>query len=104
MEWYEEAYYNRRPKEEMLDLGFMSNCFKLEEVLYAGVDGVTVRVKCRAIKEGIVPMRRLGLEIQVKKGHTVNEIKRLGYLKDREAPLEVRLGDLLIVYISKSTA
>jgi hypothetical protein len=37
VEWYEEAYYQR--KSEIYDLTFLKSIFDIKEVLYAGVDG-----------------------------------------------------------------
>ena len=33
-----------------------------------------------------------------------NEVKRIGYIRDRECDLELRVGDILIIYISVSVA
>jgi hypothetical protein len=33
-----------------------------------------------------------------------NELKRIGYIRDRECPIEVRVGDTLILYISTALA
>ena len=33
-----------------------------------------------------------------------NEIKRIGYIRDRESPIELRVGDTLILYMSTSVA
>jgi len=56
--------------------------------------------------EGIIEKAYLGLQIRVKAAEQdlSNEVKRMGYLKDREAPLQDRVGDTLFVYISKASA
>lgn len=73
---------------------------------YAGVDGAICKATLIAKGEGIIEREKLGIEIRVKpiKVGIMNEIKRIGYLKDRECPLQIRVGDQLIVYISKSSA
>ena len=103
-EWYEPEYYQR--KSEITDISFLNTCFNLKQVHYAGVDGVICKALVKAHKEGVIPQKHLGLDIQVKGKHAelMNEIKRIGYLKDREVPLQVRLGDSLIVYISQTSA
>lgn len=55
---------------------------------------------------GIIPQAKLGLEIIVKpqREEIQNEVKRIGYLKDREQPFQVRVGDQFLLYISKSAA
>lgn len=104
VEWYEEAYYQRR--SDLYDLGFLRENFEIKEIDYAGVDGAICKVLMIAKNEGIIDKAKLGLEIRIKSiGYDLtNEVKRLGYLKDREVPLQVRVGDTLIVYISKSSA
>ncbi len=104
VEWYEEAYYQRRA--DLYNITFLQDCFDVKLVEYAGVDGAICKATLIAKKEGIVEKDKLGLEIRInkQKSGVMNEIKRIGYLKDRECPLEVRVGDTVIVYISKSSA
>lgn len=87
MEWYEELYYQR--KQDMFDLSFLSPLFSIKETLYAGVDGAICKCTLIAVKEGTISKYRLGLEVQVRgrQDEVCNEIKRIGYLKDRETPL-----------------
>jgi len=100
VEWYEEAFYQRRGC--LLDLSFTKDNFAIKELLYAGVDGTICRARLIAKAPGTI--NRLGLPIQIRTGQLVNEVKRIGYLKDREAPLQVRVGDTVVLYISTSTA
>jgi len=102
VEWYEEAFYQRRGC--LLDLSFTRDHFSISELLYAGVDGTICRARLVAKAPGT--LNRLGLPLQIKAGaeSLVNEVKRIGYLKDREAPLQVRVGDTVVLYISTSSA
>jgi len=34
----------------------------------------------------------------------INEVKRIGYIRDRECEMQLRIGDTLILYISTSIA
>ena len=90
----------------MLDLNYLKEFFEVKEIQYAGVDGAVVKATLQAKKKGKVKKERLGLEIIIKgkEEETVNEIKRMGYLNERQQPMILREGDQLIVYISKSTA
>ena len=85
VEWYEEAFYQRRGC--LLDLSFLKDNFTISELLYAGVDGTICKARLLAKAPGT--LQRLGLPLQVKTptDQLVNEVKRIGYLKDREAPL-----------------
>jgi len=46
------------------------------------------------------------INIRVKAPHEElnNEVKRLGYIRDRETEMQIRVGDTLIVYISNAIA
>lgn len=73
---------------------------------YAGVDGAICKVELIAKEGGIIEKEKCGIEIQVKDeiGECVNEVKRIGYLKDRGMPVQMRVGDSLFLYISTSNA
>ena len=45
-----------------------------------------------------------GIRVRVKASEEelTNEIKRIGYIRDRECEMQLRVGDTLILYISTS--
>lgn len=90
----------------MYDLTFLKACFDVKEVLYAGVDGAICKAKLKAKKAGSIHRLHLGLQVNIRqRGKELhNEVKRLGYLKDRVCPLELRVGDVLIIYLSRTTS
>ena len=59
-----------------------------------------------AVQPGSIPESILGLKIIIKKqrDELSNEVKRMGYLVERKADVELRLGDVFVLYISKSNA
>ena len=66
---------------------------------------------CKAVLEakypGIVDGKHLnGIPLRVKgpQEELTNEIKRIGYIRDRETEMQIRVGDTVIVYISNSIA
>jgi hypothetical protein len=61
VEWYEEAYYQRRT--DMIDLIYLRDNFEIKEILYAGVDGAICKAVLLCKTEGIVPKERLGISI-----------------------------------------
>jgi hypothetical protein len=67
----------------------LENLFIIKELWYAGVDGIICKAVLKAASIGVLPRDKLGLEIRVKNADSElsNEVKRLGYLKDRETPL-----------------
>lgn len=87
VEWYEEAYYQRRT--DLYDLGFLKEFFEIKSIEYAGVDGAICKAILTAHKSGVIEKQLLGIEIKIKEQrHEINnEVKRMGYLKDREVPL-----------------
>jgi hypothetical protein len=77
--------------------------FSKKEVHYHGTDGLICKAVLEARQPGIISNDKLGIALVVKEkgADLVNEIKRIGYMKDRDdVPIELRVGDTLIVYIS----
>lgn len=74
--------------------------------MYAGVDGTICKIDMIAKREGKVEKCHAGMELIIKKreDELVNEVKRIGYLKDRDVAFQVREGDEVLLYISKSNA
>ena len=65
VEWYEEAYYQRR--SDLYDLKFLKDHFEVKEIHYGGIDGAICKAVVIAKKEGVVDRARFGLEIIIKK-------------------------------------
>jgi len=81
--------------------------FEIKKKLYAGIDGIICKITLLAKNAGYVHEDHfLGVQIRVKPAciELQNEVKRIGYIRDRERPIELRVGDTLIAYISKTTA
>jgi len=115
VEWYEEEFYQKL--QFKVDLAFLLPLFKIQSVQYGGVDGSILRVTASARCSGTLDKEHLGLALVVKSGlkqtdfleedtedpvSLCNEVKRLGFLVDRKSPLQVRIGDSVLIYISKS--
>jgi hypothetical protein len=69
---------------------------------YTGVDKQVFKITMKAVKSGLVDGSQTnGFVIKViEHGSLRNEVKRIGYFTDRGAPLELRIGDTLLFYIS----
>ena len=52
VEWYEEAYYQRR--SDLFDLSFVKDNFIVKEVMYAGVDGAICKANLTATRPGLI--------------------------------------------------
>ena len=109
-----------------MDISFFKSIFNIKKFECAGVDGVIYKIQLQAAREGnyccdlsyIGKLNNefLGIPIVVKDTNNiaknnfaddnglVNEVKKLGLLVDRYVDLELRLGDTLIVYISRASA
>lgn len=106
VEWYEAEYFQKQ--ENLYDLGFLridgaNSLFQLKQLLYAGVDGSICRIVCEATNPGkieAIQLAGLSLEILPKSAELTNEVKRIGFLRDREDPVQIRVGDTFILYIS----
>lgn len=61
----------------------------------------------QAMYPGLIPdsISKLGLGVQVvpkkEKEPLVTEVKKLGYLIDRKSDVQMRVGDILVLYICK---
>jgi hypothetical protein len=81
--------------------------FAFKDLKYAGVDGSICKAVLVAQRPGIIDPRFLyGIPVRVLPANAelVNEVKRIGYIRDRECELQLRVGDTLILYISTTIA
>ena len=118
VEWYEAKYYQRR---ELFDLTFLRGVadfydnsdpgpqpiFEVKDLQYAGVDGSICKAVLEAVRPGFIDKRYFyGIRIRIKEksDELINEVKRIGYIRDRECEMQLRVGDTLILYISTSIA
>ena len=102
-EWYDPKYYTLNP---LFDLSFLQPYFRLVSLKYTGVDGSICKCHLQAVQAGEVnPVKLCDFKVRVLAASDLcNEVKRIGYLRDRERPLELRVGDNLILYISTAVA
>lgn len=80
------------------------------------MEGLICKVQMQAAREGRLVHNFIGLPLVVKDTNKqstaglneetglVNEVKRLGLLIDRYVDLELRVGDTLVLYISRASA
>ena len=74
---------------------------------YAGVDGSICKAVLEAARPGYIDERHFyGIRLRIKSAEEelINEVKRIGYIRDRECEMQLRVGDTLILYISTSVA
>lgn len=102
-EWSDAEYFEKQREVYIFD-HFMP-FLQLMRCEFGGVDVITSRNTYIAVCAGIVPdsKAKIGIEIEVKPqtAPLTSEVKRLGLLYDRSRPLELRVGDTFILYISK---
>ena len=117
VEWYDSRYFQK--KEEVLNIDYLSQLFVIKKYECAGIDGTICKIQLQAVKEGRIYNEFIGIPIVVKdtrqavKGrfpgdddeHTiVHEVKKLGLLIDRYVDLELRIGDTLVIYVSRGSS
>jgi len=88
-------------------LSFLSRLFLITDLKYSGVDGGICKCQLLAKNPGEIKGSELcGLTVRIRDQDqdVRNEVKRIGYIRDRESDLELRIGDTLIIYISVSVA
>jgi len=68
------------------------------------VDNKVVRLQTKAKNKGFLDSRYFDLGISVKspKESIRNEVKRKGFISERNIDIEVRVGDIFIIYITRS--
>jgi hypothetical protein len=102
-EWYEPQYYKQFG--ELFDLSFLLPLFDLIWLKYTGVDGSICKCVLKAKAVGKIKcVATCGMQLIVRSGEVCSEVKRIGYIRDRDEPVELRLGDTLLLYISTSLA
>lgn len=128
VEWYDQKYFSRQA--ELVDLSIFEELFEIKGYMCAGVDGIISKIHLQAKAEGkyFIKFYFLGRldsdyigtplvvkgKVASKKVYDmdgdenvssvaiIHEVKRLGLLIDRYVDMEMRIGDQLIIYISKS--
>lgn len=102
-EWYDIKYYPAHPQANPYDhfLPFL----KLVKFEFTGSEIIVSKSTFKAEKCGIVPdsMSYIGIWVEiVEEGADIKqEVKRMGLLYDRHVPVRLRIGDELVVYISR---
>lgn len=102
VEWYDEKYYEN--KDEIISFDFLKNYFNLTCVEYSGVDNKVVRVQAKAQHQGYLEPSYFGLGIRIKNAKNTirNEVKRKGLISERNVDIELRVGDVFIIYITRA--
>ena len=102
-EWYDAKYYLK--PNQVYSYDFFMPFLRLVSSEFAGVDVTASRNTYRAEKVGIIPdsLSRIGIcvEIKPKEAEITQEVKRMGLVYDRHKGLELVLGDIFVLYISR---
>lgn len=102
-----------------MDLSFFKPFFEVNQYMCAGVDGLISKIHLTAKAEGTLKTDFIGIPITIKpkkqqsakdkngqviESYTglIHEVKRVGLLIDRYIDLELRVGDQMVFYLSKS--
>jgi hypothetical protein len=101
-EWYDNKYYPAPPQAVPYDI-FLP-FLRLIKFEYTGSEIIVSKSTYRAETIGIVPdsVTCIGICIEIIDSTEVKqEVKRMGLLYDRHIPIKLRIGDELLVYISR---
>mmetsp|Transcript_3640 Transcript_3640/g.7815 ORF Transcript_3640/g.7815 Transcript_3640/m.7815 type:complete len:397 (+) Transcript_3640:2577-3767(+) len=103
LDWFDVNYY-LKPKE-VYRFDHFAPFLRLIKCEFAGVDVTISKNTYLATAPGIVPdsSSRIGVTIEVvdSRARVTTEIKRMGLLFDRHCPVQLRVGDTLVLYISR---
>lgn len=102
-EWVEARYFSIQ--SEVYNYDLFQPFLRLLKAEFAGVDTVISKHLYLAALPGIIPdsLAKLGKEVEVlpAAASLANEVRRMGLLFDRHRSCEVRVGDTLVLYISR---
>ena len=88
VEWYDSKYFQRQGDVASFD--HLTPLFDIVSYQCAGVDGVICKIHLRAKKTGEINDPSIGINVVIKDQSTtslVHEIKRVGFLIDRNLDL-----------------
>lgn len=80
-------------------------CLKLVEQKYGGIDLVIGRFTYKAAQKGILNKKSvIGTKIIIKERDEIlsSEIRRNSLFIDRGVDLEIRVGDLIVIYVIRN--
>jgi hypothetical protein len=102
-EWYDSKYYPVNKQASSLE--GLSPFLKLLKFEFTGCEVVTSKLTFRAETPGVVPesLSTIGIWVEVVNPNSEVrlEVRRLGLLYDRQVPIRLRVGDELVVYVSR---
>ena len=103
LEWYDTKYYD--PPSQALAYDHFLPFLKLVKFEFTGSEIIVSKSTFRAEKIGIVPesVMYIGICVEIldKECEVRQEVKKVGLLYDRHVPIRLRLGDELVVYVSR---
>ncbi|KAM3144300.1 hypothetical protein pb186bvf_003464 [Paramecium bursaria] len=86
----------------------MKKCFDqlkhliLKECRCNGVNIITSRMKYLCESPGLISFRNLNLSLTITQDNCINEIKRVSLIQDQPLQLQLKVGDELILYYTRS--
>jgi len=90
--------------EKMFPFELLNKCFKIEQLEFSNVDNYVIKMTLRAACKGYNDLNVFGIGVKIvgDKEECTNEVKKSGLIIERYADIELRIGELLIFYYSKS--
>lgn len=102
-EWYDSKYYP--VPVQALEYDLFLPFLKIVKFEFTGSEIIVSKSTFRAEKPGIVPesVMLIGICVEVLEENceVKQEVKKVGLLYDRHVPIRLRIGDELIVYVSR---
>lgn len=102
VEWLE--INKRQQPMKQIDIGRYEKYFQVLEVRFNDLDHHYSRIILKAKRAGHTPVGTFkDLDVTVRgPGHSINnEVKKRGFMFDKNRPLQLRIGDQLVVYVQK---
>lgn len=103
VEWFNSSY-EQLSKTLINYLDLFLPYFEVTKIETSQVDKTVYKIYLFANQMGIIEANYIGLDIKILNFNDIctNEVKKKGFIVDRNCPLELRINDSLILYISTS--
>ena len=100
-EWFDSKYY--KMSKQFYNLDELLQCFIVNSIEFTEFDIKAFKIKLTAYRTGYINRTVVGMPILIKSFdmECKVEAKRLGLMIDRDGYIQLRIGDTLLLYLSK---
>lgn len=103
IDWSDINYCSPNERRKLFSLSLLESMFTVNKAMCSGVDVIISKYFLIASVPQMIDERVLGIGVKIvnESECCVVEVKKLGLLIDRNRPMEMRVGDVLVFYFTK---